>query len=169
MVVRTLEVIFHRPLRLLILFMLPPLMCVGVVYFAVPHTYKSTASLWALHGFEIIGLTVTNSNPPPIPADSQANALSELLQTRVFALRVAREANLASTLDQSVQSDSQRRDNAMFQDISQHVTVQAQGNNLFLIAYANRNPQVAQHVVAAIIRNYSEQIQELFLVQAQSL
>ena len=169
MVVRTLEAIFHRPLRLLILFVLPPLMCVGIVYIAVPHTYKSAATLWAIHGFEIVGLTATNSNPLPAPADSQANALSELLQTRAFTLRVANEANLASTLAQSVQSDSQRRDDAMFQEISQHVTVQAQGNNLFGIAYANRNPQVAQQVVAAVIHNYSEKIQELFLVQAQSL
>jgi hypothetical protein len=169
MVVRTLEAIFHRPLRLLILFMLPLLMGVGIVYFEVPHTYKSTATLWAMHGFEIIGLTATNSNPLPIPAESQANALSELLQTRAFALRVAQEANLASTLAQSVQSDSQRRDDAMFLEISQHVSVQAQGNNLFGIAYANRNPQVAQQVVAAVIRNYSEKIPELFLVQVQNL
>ena len=169
MVVRTLEAIFHRPLRLFILFVLLPLMSVGFVYFAVPHTYKSTAALWALHSFEIIGLTETNNNSLTTPAESQANALAELLQTRAFALSVAREANLASTLDQSVQSDSQRRDDAVFQEISQHVAVQAQGNNLFNIAYANRNQQVARQVVAAVIRNYSEQIQSLFIVQTQNL
>jgi hypothetical protein len=169
MVVRTLEAIFHRPLRLLILFVLLPLISVGVVYFAIPHTYKSTAALWALHPFENIGLTVTNSNALTTPAASQANALSELLQTRAYALSVANEANLASTLDQSVQSDSQRRDDAMFQEISQQVSVQTQGDNLFVIAYANRNPLVAQRVVAAVIRNYSEKIQDFFLIQAQNL
>src|SRR5262249_54483838 len=96
-------------------------------------------------------------------------ALSELLQTRAFALAVADEANLAATLDQSVQSDTQRRNDAMVQEISQHVQVQAQGSNLLEISYANRNPQVAQRVVAAVIRNYSGQIQNLLLVQAQCL
>jgi hypothetical protein len=169
MVVRTLEAIFHRPLRLLILFVLVPLISIGVVYFVVPHVYKSTATLWALQPFESIGLTTTASNVPVTPAQTQADALSELLQTRFFALAVVDETNLASTLDQSVQSDPQRRNDAMVQEISQHVQVQAQGTSLFVISYANRNPQVAQQVVAAVIRNYSRQIQNLFLVQSQEL
>ena len=171
MVVRTLEAIFHRPLRLFILFVLLPLMSVGIIYFVVPHTYRSSGTLWALHGFEIIDLTATNSNSftTTTPAESQANALNELLQTRAFALSVAHQANLASTLDQSVQSNSQRRDDALFQEISQHVLVQPQVNNLFVITYANRNPKIAQQVVAATIQNYGTQIQNLLLVQAQSL
>src|SRR5262249_2892503 len=109
------------------------------------------------------------NNNLPTGADSQANALSELLQTRAFALSVAREANLASTLDQGTRSDSQRRDDALFLEISQHVPVQAQGNNLIEISYASRNPKVAQQVVAAVIHNYSQRIQSLFIVQAQNL
>jgi len=151
------------------LFVLLPLMSVGIIYFVVPHTYRSSGTLWALHSFEIIDLTATNSNSLTTPADSQSSALSELLQTRAFALNVAHEANLASTLDQSVQADSERRDDALFQEISQHVLAQSQGNNLIVIAYANRNPLLAQQVVAAVIRNYSLQIQDLFLVQAQNL
>src|SRR5215472_8004834 len=169
MVVRTLEAIFHRPLRLLILFVLVPLISIGIVYFVVPHIYKSTATLWALQPFESIGLATTASNVPVTPAQTQADALSDLLQTRAFALAVADETNLAATLDQSVRSDPLRRNDAIVQEISQHVQVQAQVTNLLVISYANRNPQLAQQVVAGVIHNYSVQIQNLFLVQAQGL
>ncbi len=169
--VRTLEAIFRRPMRLLALFVLLPLISIAIVYFVVPHTYQTTATLWALRRYEIISATGINTNSDVLttPAQTQATALSELLQTRTFVLAVARGTDLASTLNPGVRANAQLRDIALFQELSVHVQVQTQGDNLFVITYANHNPQVAQQVVAAVIHNYGLEIQYISAVGSQTL
>ena len=167
---RILEVIFRHPLQLLLIILLLPIIGVATAYFVEPHLYQSTASLWALRHYEIIGDSSTLvPNPPPTPAESQATALTELLQTRDFALSVANAANLPSTFDTDVQAVSQLRDDTMFAEISTHVLVQPQSYNLFLITYANRNPQVAQAVVSAVIQNFGLRSVAFSLAQGQNL
>src|SRR2546421_7366584 len=135
----------------------------------VPRTYQSTASLWALHRYQVIGVTGPESDLLSTPAQTQATALSELLQSRVFALSVAHATSLSSTLDASVQKDPQLRDDALFNEISQHVQVGAQGYNLFTITYVNHNPEVAQQVVQAVIQNFGLQSQGFSVVEGQLL
>ena len=86
---RTLEAIFRHPLQLILLLVLFPTIGVAIAYFLVPRTYQATASLWALHRYEIIGTTGPESDLTSTPAQTQATALSELLQTRSFALTIA--------------------------------------------------------------------------------
>ena len=105
------------------------------------------------------------------PADTQTSALSELLHSRAFALAVAHETQVVSTLHLSpnVLADSQRRDDALFNEISQHVQVTALGNNLFQITYANANPAVAQQIVVAVVKYYAIESQKNSVVVAQQL
>src|SRR5215469_10416547 len=95
---RALEVIFRQFLLLLMLMMLLPAVSVALVYVVVPRTYQSTAKLWALNSFAIIGTTSAGSGLLTA-AQTQVSALSELLQTRSFALTVAHETAVAGTLD----------------------------------------------------------------------
>ena len=165
---RILEVIFRRILLLLLLLILLPLVSVAVAY-VLPRSYQSTATLWALRRYEVIGLTGPESDLLATPAETQSAALTELLQSRAFALSVAHATSLPSTLDASVQKDSQLRDDALFNEISQHVQVGAQGYNLFTITYDNRNPEVAQEVVQAVIQNFGLQSQGFSVVEGQLL
>ena len=168
---RTLEAIFRRPIKLLTLIILLPLVSLAVAYFAVPRTYGTTASLWALRRYEIIGATGPESDLYATPAETQATALTELLQTRAFALPVAKATQLASTLksDPNVPEDPQLLDEALFNEISHNVLVVPQGYNLFVVSYINRNPRVAQQVVQAVIANYAAQSQGLTITEAQQL
>lgn len=167
---RVLEIIFQRLFLLLIIIMVLPLVSVAITYFVVPRTYLSNASLWALRRYEIIGDTTNvQPNPPPTAAETQVMALSTLLQTRDFALAVANQANLATTLPANVRSVPTLRDQAMIDDIAKHVLVTSQGNNLFTIAYSSRDPQIAQRVVQAVVQNFAVQSANFSRLQGQHL
>lgn len=168
---RTLEAIFRGPLRLLMLIVLLPVVSLALAYVTVPRTYQSTAILWALSPYEISGTTDTGTGQPLTAAQTQATALSELLQTRSFALTVAHETAVTATLnlDQSVRSDPHLLDDALFNEISHNVAVDAQGSDLFEISYANRNPEVARRVVESVVFNYGLQSTGLVASIDQSL
>ncbi|QBD83250.1 hypothetical protein EPA93_47725 [Ktedonosporobacter rubrisoli] len=166
---RILEVIFQRPIRLLSLVILLPIFSVAVGYLIIPHTYASRASLWSLRRYEIIGDVNLQPNPPPTPADTQVAALSALLQTRDFDLAVANESGLVTNLDAATRNAPQLRDDALFDEISKHVTVTSQNNNLFTIDYTNRDPQIAKKVVAAVIQNFGLQSVSFSRIQGQRL
>jgi capsular polysaccharide biosynthesis protein len=164
-----LEIIFRRLLLLLIIIVALPLISVVITYLVVPHTYMASASLWALRRYEIIGDTTIQPNPPPTPADTQVAALSTLLQTRNFDLSVANQANLALTLDANISSSPTLRDQAMVDDIAKHVQVASQGDNLFTVVYTNRNAQIAQKVVTAVVQNFALQSAGFSQLQGQHL
>ena len=168
---RTLEVIFRHPVQLLILIVLLPVMGVAVVYVTVPRTYESTASLWALQRYFVIGSTGPESDLLSTPAQTQATALTELLQTRSFVDSVVKGNDLASTLSlgSSVLNDPQQREEALFNDISKHVVVTPSAYNLFSISYTNSNPLIAQQIVASIIAQYGTQGLGLSVVEGQNL
>jgi uncharacterized protein involved in exopolysaccharide biosynthesis len=170
-VYRTLEAIFRRPIRLLTLIVLIPLASIALVYFLIPRTYQSTASLWAMRRYEIIGATGTESDLTSTPAQTQATALNELLQTRTFALAIAHGTDLASTLDlaQDVLANRQRLDDALFGEISKNVIATPQGTNLFVINYINRNPLVAQQVLNLVIKNYGSKSTAFAVAEGQQL
>nr|BBH88425.1 hypothetical protein KTC_31760 [Thermosporothrix sp. COM3] len=167
---RTLEEIFRHKLALLLILLIPPLISAVVVYF-LPYTYRTTASLWALRRYEVIGSTGVESNLEATPATTQVTALNELLHTRAVALNIARNTNVAATLNlpQDVLSTPSRLDDALYEEITQNVEVKAQGYNMFTVSYANRDPQIAQKVVQAVLQNFSSQSQVLIIAEAQKL
>lgn len=153
---RTLEAIFRRPLRILLLIVLLPLVSLAIAY-VLPRSYQATTSLWALRRYQVIGATGPESDLLATPAETQTTALTELLQTRAFALSITNTTNLASTLDPSVQADIGLRDDTLFDIIAHQVQVKADGYNLFVITYTNDNSQVAQQVITSVIRAYASQ------------
>lgn len=167
----TLEAIFRRPIRLLIPVVLLPLLGVAIAYYTVPRMYQATASLWALHRYAVIGATGLESDLNATPAETQATALSELLQTRAFALTVAHATNLAPTLnlDSSTMSDTQLLDDTLYSEISRKVQVNAQGYSLFEVSYTNPNPQVAQQVIEAVVDDFGIQSAGFSVVEGQRL
>ena len=66
-------------------------------------------------------------------------------------------------------ADSQRRDDALFNEISRHVQITSLGNNLFQITYTNTNPVVAQQIVAAVMKYYAVESQKNSVVVTQQL
>lgn len=167
--ISVLESIFRWPGRLLLFLLLPPLLSVAIVYFLVPRTYQSVTSLWATQRYFIIGSTGPESDLTASPAQTQATALTELLKSRAFALTIAGETNLASTLSSSARSDPQQLRDALYAEISQKVLVAPQGYNLYTITYTNRDPKVAQKIVQAVIQNFALQSQHFTKAEAQNL
>jgi uncharacterized protein involved in exopolysaccharide biosynthesis len=167
-VVATLEAIFRHPFRLVLLVILLPGLSVAVAFF-LPRTYQASASLWALRRYVVIGATGPESDLQSTPAQTQATALAELLQSRTFDLAVASESGLASTLSAGNQQDPQLRDDALVQDLSTKVLVGASGNNLFVITYTNKSAAMAQQVVKSVIQNFEKQSEALSVQEAQLL
>jgi hypothetical protein len=168
---RTLEVIFRRPLQLLLLIIVLPPIGVAIAYFMIPRTYQTTATLFALQRYAIIGATGPESDLQATPADTQSTALTELLRSQTFVLTVAKESNVVSSLNlsPSVMANPQLLDAALFAEISKNVLVVSQGSTLYTISYANHIPQIAQQVVAAVIKNYGILTQTFSIAEAQQL
>lgn len=166
--VATLETIFRRPLYFLLLIVLLPLISAVVIYF-LPRSYEADASLWAERRYIVIGATGPETDLQATPAQTQASALTELLQSRTFALTVADETELPSTLSASVRADRPKREDALYQEISTKVVVTPSGYNLLTVAYTNTNPKIAQEVVQATIQNFAQQSESFTTVEAQQL
>lgn len=160
---RTLEAIFRRPLRLLIMLLLLPIVGVTIGFF-LPRAYESTATLWATRRYEIIGSTGSESNLLATPAQTQATAMTELLQSHTFALDVANITDLPSTIPPG---DTQARENALFEEVSQNVYVSVVGTNSYIITYSHENAQIAQQVVDAVIEHFATQSQTFSVIEAQ--
>lgn len=168
---RALEAISRHIFKILIIVILIPLLSLAVAYFMVPRTYQAQVSLWALHRYAVIGATGSESNLLDTPANTQATALQELLQTRSFALKVAHSVNLAPTLhlSASVLANSTQLDDALFAELSRNVIVTAGGYNLYVVSYANRDPQIALQIVGQVINQFSIQSYQFAVDEAQTL
>jgi uncharacterized protein involved in exopolysaccharide biosynthesis len=168
---RTLEAIFRHPFRLLVLIVLLPIVGVAVAYLMVPRTYQSTASLWALQRYFVIGSTGPESDLLSTPAQTQATALTELLQTRSFVDSVVKGIDLAPTLglDSTTMNNPLQLEETLFNEISKHTVITPSAYDLFEISYINRNPRIAQQIVASIISNYGTQGLGLSIAEGQNL
>lgn len=165
---RLLEALFRRLGRVLLLLVLLPLIGFAIG-FKMPRMYESVASIWAVQRYVVIGATGAESDLLATPAQTQTDALTELLQTRVFDLEVANQTHLADTLDPATRANPSLRDDALVAEISSHVQVKDVGTNLFTVTYDNKSPQIAQQVVAATIKSYGEQSQGLTVIEGQNL
>ena len=95
---------------------------------------------------------------PETPSQTQATMLSDLLQTSTFAMSVVQGIDLAPTLGLNpATTDLQDLQTAIFNNISKNVKVESPGYNLFTVSYTNTNAQIAQQVVASIIKNFAIQ------------
>src|SRR5579862_9646542 len=166
--IRGLEVFFRHKWRVLAL-LLAPLLLSELVVLALPRQYQSTASIWALRRYEIIGATGPESDLESTPAETQATALMELLQTRSFDLAVAADSDLANHLGGGISLNTQSQDNAIVANLSSNVQVTTPGYNLQVITYTNENPYVAQKVVNAVITHYGQQSGSRAIAEGQQL
>lgn len=167
---KLLEVIFRRFILLFVMLLIPAILGVGIAY-VLPRSYQSTASLWALKRYEIIGATGAESNLQASPADTQAEALTELLQSSSFDIAVAQSTNLKATLglSQHILSNPQLLNDALVQEISKKVSALSKGYNLYEVSYTNKDPQVAEQVVSAVITQFHSQGQGFSIVEGQRL
>lgn len=168
---RTLEAIFRHPMRLLILIVLPPLIGVGFAYFLIPRSYLSTSSLWAYQPFQEITPVGVTGNQFATPAQTQATALTEFLNSRTFVLSVVNGINIAPTLSLSgdVLANQQKRDDAIFAEISKNVLAAPVDYNLYTVTYKNRDPRIAQEIVASVVHQFTLQSPQFVYGQAQQL
>lgn len=168
---RSTEIFFrHRRHFLLLLLLLPALSLVAGLL--IPRPYQAGASLWAAKRYDVTDdtwvtqwykmLGVDNT----APADAQAQALMELLNSRSFDLQIAYATDLPKHVSAST---AQLRDDALFTDISRNVKVQADGNNLVTITYSNADPHIALQVVTATIHTFATTSQQLALQSAGEL
>ena len=159
---RVRRTISRHLLQLLLVVFLPIIIGAGIAYL-LPRQYQATATLWALHNYNTLTATNIDANALDTPAESQATALSEMLQTRSFALAVAQEAKLASALGGNVTNDT------LIAAVSQSAQVTAQAYDLFTIQYTGSDPVVAQQVVQAIIDQYNQEIKNTASAEGQNL
>lgn len=165
---RMLEAVFRHPWQLLVLLLLPSALGVAMAL-TQPRMYQSTASLWALQRYVVIGATGPESDLTSTPASTQSAAVTELLQSRVFALAVARATGLPGQMPASVRADSARLDTALYTEISKHVVVAGTGYNLYTISYSNKDPQIARQVVQAVVKEYGMQSASFSVIEGQQL
>jgi hypothetical protein len=170
---RVLETIFRRPYTFLIILLVIPLVSIAVVYVLVPRSYQAQASLWAFQRYAVVGPTGPESDLNSSPAETQATALAELLQTRSFDLTVAQQANLAPSLNlgSSVLSNPVKLNQALYVELSHKVDVtpSTTGDNLLTIDYANIDPLVAQKVVQVVVQDYGQQSTQFSTYEGQQL
>src|SRR5262249_21273468 len=117
--IKFLETFFRHWILLLLMLLVPAIIGVGVA-FVLPSSYQASATLWALKRYEIISATGSESDLQATPADTQATALTELLQSRTFDIAVAKSTDLKSTLKVN-QQDAQALDDAYVANISKNV------------------------------------------------
>lgn len=141
----------------------------GVVTYRLPRQYQATATLWALHKYDTLTATSIDYTNLDTPANTQATALTELVQSRTFSLAVAREALLAEMHGSQMGASLASQIPIVATQISQHTQVYAQGYDLFIISYTTTDPQLAQQVVAAVIDNYGQQSQLVVATDEQNL
>ena len=166
---RTLEAIFRHPIQLVILLVLLPVVAVAIAYLTIPRTYQATASLWALQRYYVVGATGLESDLNSSPAQTQATALNELLQTHAFTQLVAQSIQIGPTLGLSKNADPQLEEEVIFGNLSIHVVATPVEYNLFEISYTSINPQIAQQVVQSVIATFGSQSLILSKIEGQNL
>ena len=165
---RALESIFRHRAKIVLLLILPIMISLAIVW-AQPRQYEGAATLWALQRYSVIGATGPEADLNSTPAETQATALTELLQTHSFDLAVARETDLASTFNAATRADPNKLNLAVEQEISTKVIVTAVGANLYQITYDNKNPAVAQQVVAAVVDQFGAAATSFSIAEANQL
>ena len=165
---RTLESIFRHQLQLAIMILAPILIALLVVM-AQPRAYEASTTLWALQRYSVIGATGPEADLTATPASTQATAVQELLQTRSFSLSVANETGLASTFPAATRNNVNALNDALFTEISKNVRVTPNGYNLYQIVYDNKDPKIAEQVIAAVVDRFGAAATQFSVAEAKQL
>ncbi len=165
---RSLEKFFRYWAQILALLLIPIVVALAIAW-KQPPQYEASATLWALQRYSIIGATGPEADLTSTPATTQATAVTDLLQSRTFDLAIAKETNLASMFDAATRADPNKLDQAIVQELSTKVTSTAAGYNLYQIVYDNKNPKIAQQVVAAIVDRFGVYATGYSIVEAKQL
>ncbi len=165
---RVLEAIFRHRFQMILMIVVPLLVAGGIVL-SMPRTYEASATLWALQRYSVIGATGPEADLSATPASTQSTALTELLQTRSFALATAKQTNLATTYSAATQSNPDTLNDALFSDISKNVKVNVIGYNVYQILYDNQHPKIAQQVVAAVVAQFGIEASQFSVVEGKQL
>ena len=151
---RILEIICRHAKQLILVLVVPAAIGIAIAVFVLPPTYQAKATLWALRIYRTDTSNAT-SNPQATPGGTQAAALSELLQTRVFVVDIAQAAGIGAA-GSDASSNFGSPSDAQLSELSQQIHVAAQGDNLVGITYSNSDPRLAQRVVQAVVQQYGE-------------
>lgn len=165
---RVLETVFRHPIQLIVL-MLAPTLIGSTIALAQPRVYEASATLWANQRYATIGATGIEADLSATAASTQATAITELLQTRSFALAVANQTDLKSTLDAATRNNADSLNDALFSEISKNVKVTPIGANLYQITYDNQHPAVAKQVVTAVVQSFGVVTMNFSTAEAQQL
>jgi capsular polysaccharide biosynthesis protein len=152
---RILEIILRHAKQLILLLVVPTLIGIAIAVFVLPPTYQAKATLWALRIYRT-DTSNAATNLQATPGGTQAAALSELLQTRVFVVGIAEAAGIGATAGSDASSNSGSPSDAQVNELSQQIHIAAQGDNLVGITYSNSDPHLAQRVVQAVVQQYGE-------------
>jgi uncharacterized protein involved in exopolysaccharide biosynthesis len=164
---KVIEILFRRKWGLLALLLLPILLSLAVAY-KLPRQYQASAGLWALRRYEIIGATGPETDLTSTPAETQATTVSELLQSRSFALAVAYDTDLPRALAPA-NPGTQNLQDALYTEISTNVTATPLGYNRFSITYTNSNQAIALQVVKAVVEHYGNESANQSTAEGQQL
>lgn len=165
---RVLETIFRHPIQIVLLILAPTLIGTTIAL-AQPRVYEASATLWANQRYAIIGATGPEADLSATPASTQATAIMELLQTRSFALAVASQTDLRSTMDAATRSNADTLNDALFSEISKNVKVTPIGGYLYQITYDNQHPKIAQQVVASVVQTFGTVAMNFSTAEAEQL
>ena len=165
--IKLLEAVFRRSILLLFILLVPIIIGVGIGY-ALPPSYQASATLWALQPYNVPASTGAGSTAPVTPADTQAAALTELLQSAAFDVAVGSSTDLKSTFTLPDPTNTQAVNAAYVADISKNVLVTSKGNDVYQISYANNDAHVAAQVVAAVIKQFQTQGQQFITIAGQT-
>jgi uncharacterized protein involved in exopolysaccharide biosynthesis len=161
-VYRTLEVIFRHLTQLLLLLIVLPSLGLAVA-FLLPRTYQTDAKLYAKHRQAVIGTTGPEANLQATPAQTQVTAMTEMLRSKTYALKIAKNSNLVGAMDLSadILTNQQKLDDTLYDEISKKVTVTEDGYQTYIISYECRDATIAKQVVASTIDTFSLYNQEV--------
>ncbi len=147
---RYIETFFRYKWLLLFILVLLPTLGTGYALDKRQVLYQATATVWAE---QPPYLTVTADwNQYISPAQNEASAVQEYLQTDVFDVKVLEETPYRDQLLSPVQQLT------VISNLRKYASILPVSEHLVIVGYSDPNPQVAVQVVDAIIKNFNSQM-----------
>lgn len=142
----------EQALRRWWLWLLPlvlPAVVVGGLYAVRTPQYDVSVTIWAERA---LYLSVPGDNPWVTPAQMQVNLLSELLRTRAFLVRVAKDTPL-----QAYTTSESGRD-FLEEYFARRLWVSARGSQVIDITFRTAQPELGIAVLNSLIAAYTEHV-----------
>lgn len=148
MIERFLETFFRHKLLILLPAFAIPLIVTPIAFFLAPTYYEAWAGVWTERPAYL--QTDTERVSYLTPAQIQKDRLNELLQSRAFAMDVARRTSYA----QNIQTrNGQER---VHQILVKNTILNTSGTHMLTVQFRGPSPQVAVQVLNAMFEAYQE-------------